>query len=78
MKRNIQSLVTIREHLKDAAEGHRKRLAALWEHGKQNTWLYKRLEEQYNIMQDKIDQVNEEILPADPYHNKKRPQPKLF
>jgi hypothetical protein len=58
-----QNLQIQKEHLKDSAEKHRVRLAALWDHGKQNTWLFKKLHEQRELMMIKIDRIDDELCP---------------
>lgn len=58
-----QNLFAIREHIKDGIEGHRKRLAAMWERGERSGWLYNKLVEQKELMEQKLDAVNEELCP---------------
>lgn len=59
-----QHLQAIQQHLKDAIEGHRQKLSAMWESGKRaGDFLFDRMNEQYELMQDKLLRCENELCP---------------
>lgn len=59
----MQNLLAIREHLKEGIEGHRKKLAAMWEAGNRSGFRFEKTNEQYERMQDKLMAVQNELCP---------------
>lgn len=58
----MQHLIAQREHIRDAIEGHRKRLSDMW-NKKQFGFLFDKLNEQYELYQDKYQRICNEICP---------------
>lgn len=57
------NLISIREHLKDALEGYRVKLAKLWDDNQTDTALYKKLEYRHSQTLLKLDEVMFKLIP---------------
>lgn len=58
-----ENLLAIREHLREAIEGHRQKLAKMWEAGTNSGWRFDKINEQYERMQDKYQDVCNQLCP---------------
>lgn len=69
-----QNLLIIQQHLKDSIESHRQKLSAMWETGKRaGDFLFDKMNEQYELMQDKLLRCENEICPHPKDNLKKLP-----
>lgn len=58
-----ENLLAVREHLRDSIECHRQKLAKMWEAGTNSGWRFDKINEQYERMQDKYQDVCNQLCP---------------
>lgn len=61
-----QNLIAIREHLRDALEGDRKKLSSMWQRGIRGGWLFDKLNKRMELTEEKLYRNMIELCPDPP------------